>query len=353
MQRSVGLRILLSAALAAGTAGLLELAAGYGNQRWQLDLCLEGEMEFDRELFWRLPRQGWRDRVPVQIGPMHLREHQHPSVPHGRPERRVLALGDSSIFGWGVGAQDGFAHQLELQLAQSCPSWHWVVINGGVPGYSSHQSLGLLERLSEQVDPDLLIVGNLFDDAMHWRWTDRQLEERLASPLALASMGMRALTRSTQLGRAGTCQLRVHGPERFRRRESIPWETLRLYAEEPIEGPVRVSLEDYRANIDAMLDHIEARGGRAVGLLLARESEVRGLDRDPLMDQYRQAMTGIMAARGYPAVDLAPAFSAALAEHDTLWLDEIHPDSTGHAIIARELASAIAATPSCAAEAGP
>lgn len=347
MRRSLGPRILLFLAAGALTAGALELSARWASARWQLDLCLEGEMEFDRELFWRLPREGWRDRVPVQIGPLHLREHQHHDPMPGEPVQRVLCVGDSSIFGYGVAPQHAFESVLEDALDQACPQAHWIVLNGGTPGYSTHQSLRLLQRHDAALEPDLLVVGNLYDDAMHWKWTDRELEDHLASPLARLSMGLRSLTRASALGRAATCELRKRDPERFGARESIPWETLRTFAEESVEGPVRMPLEDYRANINAMVDHMEARGGSAMGLLLARESEVREQARDPLMDSYRVAMTELMTARGYPTVNVMAAFEAGLPPGGTLWLDEVHPNEQGHAIVGQQLAEAIAAGPLC------
>jgi lysophospholipase L1-like esterase len=347
MRRSLGPRVLLFLVVGVLTTGALELGARWANARWQLDLCLEGEMEFDRELFWRLPRQGWRDRVPVEIGPLHLREHQHHHLREGEAARRVLCVGDSSIFGYGVAPQDTFEAVLEEALIQACPQVHWLVLNGGTPGYSTHQSLRLLERHDAALDPDLLVVGNLYDDAMHWKWTDRELEERLSSPVARLSMGLRSLSRASAVGRAVTCELRKRDPERFGGRESIPWETLRSFAERAVDGPVRMPIEDYRANITAMIDHMEAREGAAMGLLLARESEVRDGARDPLMDSYRRAMVELMDARGYPTVDVREAFEAGLPPGGTLWLDEVHPNELGHAIVGQRLADAIAAGPLC------
>jgi lysophospholipase L1-like esterase len=349
MRRSLTLRLLLSLLVGLITLGALEGGAWLANRQLQLDLCLQGEMEFDRELFWVLPRHGWRDRVPVDIGPLRLREHLHHAPPQGRQRRTVVCLGDSSIFGWGVQPDETFAARLEVRLGEACPGYQWVVINGGVPGYSSYQSLRLLERHEATLAPDLLVLGNLFDDAMRWRWADRELAEHLASPAARLSMGLRDLALRSQVGRAGTCALRHRAPGVFGQRESIPWESLRRYAEEDLGGQPRITLDEYRANLAAMMDLVEARGGGAVGLLLVREGEARGEEDGAEMDRYRQAMNELLAERGYPVADMRGPFSAGLEEHPTLWLDGLHPDATGHGIIADELAGLIEASPACAA----
>ena len=48
---------------------------------------------------------------------------------------RVLALGDSSVYGFGVGDTDVFTAKLEAAIPGT------EFINGGVPGYSSTQAL--------------------------------------------------------------------------------------------------------------------------------------------------------------------------------------------------------------------
>ena len=53
--------------------------------------------------------------------------------------RRILVVGDSSVYGHGVRQSATFAHQLDELLGESIE-----VINLGVPGYSSSQSLNLL-----------------------------------------------------------------------------------------------------------------------------------------------------------------------------------------------------------------
>ena len=83
--------------------------------------------------------QGWRDR---------------PFGPHAKT--RIVALGDSSTFGWDVELNDTYAKQLERMLqAQG----HDVeVLNIAVPGYSSHQGVLMMPEVWK-LEPDVLLVS--------------------------------------------------------------------------------------------------------------------------------------------------------------------------------------------------
>lgn len=85
--------------------------------------------------------------IPVEIGPLGMREHRHTAGP--RPS--VLALGDSMTFGEGVPADRTWSAVLEREAGIR-------VHNGGVPGYSTCQMTGHARVLLPRLRPDFVVV---------------------------------------------------------------------------------------------------------------------------------------------------------------------------------------------------
>lgn len=70
----------------------------------------------------------------------------------------IMAVGDSIIYGEGVRLEESFLSLLENRFQKEVsPSIH--VIKAGVPGYSEHQALDLLEARYELFKPRMVILG--------------------------------------------------------------------------------------------------------------------------------------------------------------------------------------------------
>ena len=78
---------------------------------------------------------------------------------------RILGLGDSVMFGWGVREQDCFLRVLERDLAQAQGGRRVEVLNTGVPGYNTAMEVAAYERLSSQWQPDIVLVDYVGNDA--------------------------------------------------------------------------------------------------------------------------------------------------------------------------------------------
>lgn len=95
-------------------------------------------------------------RQPFTTSPVSLRG-QEP-----RPRRgntfRVVCLGDSFTWGFGVPDDSTFAVQLEEALGARFPDLDVQVINAGVPGYGTADQLHFLTSRADLLDPDLVIV---------------------------------------------------------------------------------------------------------------------------------------------------------------------------------------------------
>jgi len=79
-------------------------------------------------------------------------------------EYRILMLGDSFTFGYGLEPDQTISWCLQERLREQ----HWpkrmVVINGGVGGYTPGQSLSLLRELAPRLQPNLVILQLLLSN---------------------------------------------------------------------------------------------------------------------------------------------------------------------------------------------
>ena len=101
--------------------------------------------------------------VAVQTNSLGLRGRE-PAVPKPAGSYRILALGDSTVFGFGVAAASTFSNLLEQKLNRRLASPRVEVINAGVPGYSLFNTWSYLQREGIALEPDLLIVETNFND---------------------------------------------------------------------------------------------------------------------------------------------------------------------------------------------
>ncbi len=125
----------------------------------------DGLLALTQELHAQVPpnverslREGpdlWRVRTNSQA----LREdHDIPaSIPRG--ERRILALGDSWIYGWSIDQGSTISAHLEAMLPERLGVDRVQVVNGGVPFASSLDMLLRWRDLSPQLDLDGVLLA--------------------------------------------------------------------------------------------------------------------------------------------------------------------------------------------------
>jgi lysophospholipase L1-like esterase len=85
---------------------------------------------------------------------------------------RVMTLGCSTTFGWGVDDEETYPFRLERILHESGHD-KVEVINGGQPGHTSFQGLWLWDRLLAKYRPDVVIFGYIVQDSRRVAYTDR------------------------------------------------------------------------------------------------------------------------------------------------------------------------------------
>jgi len=103
--------------------------------------------------------------VPVSINSQGLRDHEYAQQ---KPPRtyRIMMLGDSTTFGWGVRLEDTAAKFLERKLNANLPPGYdkVEVINAGVGNYDTVQEVTYYETRGRDFHPDLVVLVFFIND---------------------------------------------------------------------------------------------------------------------------------------------------------------------------------------------
>lgn len=87
-----------------------------------------------------------------------------PAVAAPRRTVRIVGLGDSVMFGWGVRAEDSFLRVLQQALQQRHPDVDWQVRNTAVPGYNTVMEVATLRGTALAPPPQLVVVDLVDND---------------------------------------------------------------------------------------------------------------------------------------------------------------------------------------------
>ena len=267
-----------------------------------------GYVLHDSELGWAY-RPGARARhrtdefdVGVRINSGGFRGAEWPPPRAGR--RRVLVLGDSFAFGWGVDEDRTLAALIDAAE----PAWD--VLNAGVSGYGTDQELLLLRRLMREARPDLVVcllcANDLYECAGRVAYGKRKPAFELADGRLVATG--------------------VPVPQPLLERVSHLWRALEKHTWERRHARRRAeSAAEWRL-VEALLDEM-SRELSDVPLVIASE---------------RDELEAFAAARaGVHHVDLRPALAA--SEEPVTYAADGHWTAAGHAAVARALRERIAA----------
>jgi lysophospholipase L1-like esterase len=90
------------------------------------------------------------------------------AYPKDKPDGviRILGLGDSNMFGYGMADNQTFLHLLERSLNARSAGKRYQVLNFAVPGYNTMQEAEQLESVGIQYRPDMILILFVPNDAM-------------------------------------------------------------------------------------------------------------------------------------------------------------------------------------------
>ena len=161
--RDLGLKLLLLVVSLTFVALLLEgLVRVLGLQTASYH-SISGFCRYDPDLGWNLVPEhrvvfkGRHFSALVETSEQGLRDRHFPLQPEeGR--RRILFLGDSVVWCWGVAIEECFTKRLESSLRDT------EVITMGVPGYSTAQAMRLYELQGARFNPDVVVYVMIAND---------------------------------------------------------------------------------------------------------------------------------------------------------------------------------------------
>jgi len=78
--------------------------------------------------------------------------------------KRIIGIGDSVMFGWGVAEEDTYLSQLERRLNSHPACGSFEILNFGVPGYNTAMELSLLQSKLLPLRPDYVIIHIVGND---------------------------------------------------------------------------------------------------------------------------------------------------------------------------------------------
>jgi len=283
----------------------------------------------DRDLFWRLrPDQAITSRFfegrTYRINSLGLRGPE----PSANPSTaRVLLLGNSCTFGWGVDYRQSLAGTLDSLLGGE-----YEIVNGAVPGYSSLQGRRAFERDLAALDPDVVVAMFGWNDQWAAAGGIPDHEQQLPSGVLVWLQN--------QLGRTHLYRLL-----KKRWLSAIEPETDRLF--DPTRVIRRVDEAHFRDNL-AAIGELSREAGARVILLTEPQPSHPGYGREvtnhPAVRfhrRYNDVVRRLVSESPLELVDAAVVFDSSTAFWDDPCQDYIHFNAAGHRRLAELVAAAI------------
>lgn len=265
-----------------------------------------------------------RGEIPIRTNSLGLRG---PELIEPKPDDlfRIVVLGDSVAFGWGVREEDTFPSQLADLLQLLHPGQRFEVVNAGVSGYGTWQQARWLEEHALRLQPDLVVVQMHLNDAADNLWGAlSQGRPADQSSWLVQHSALARLVHLTLLARrgggtgSGSCADDWSEPGR-----RVCWETTLAH------------LEDIR-------NTAQATGAKVALMPVPMRWQVEPGVVDPRAwvdaSHYQDAVGRYARRQGWLLVDPLPAFlQAAAGGQPSLFLDVGHPNEAGHRLLAQEL----------------
>lgn len=335
-------------------AGLLEMGlrvvAGLRDSKADGASELRGLHRFRPDLPWLFElRPGAEGRISETGAALYrINEDGFRDSVYARPKQegafRIVVMGDSVSFGYGVAETEAYPQILEELLSDLVPDARIEVVNLGVGGYNAYNEARLLEGVGRSYEPDLVLVqfciNDLNDPTVHF---DAQTR------VVLSAIPDAAFPDPSK--RRGS----AHGPSKGLRWcqasklcASLQGLWLAMTAPELDERTRRDAFAFIEAAdrpewawLEARYEEIEeiANADGASFAILAFPYQKQLAEAPPHAVQEQLAQLG--RKHDWPVIDPLTAFQEAHVAKTPLFMDWWHPTPAGHRLAAMAIARAL------------
>jgi lysophospholipase L1-like esterase len=261
---------------------------------------------------------------------------------------RILFLGDSIAFGFGVLQDDTLSAQVSRLLSEK--GLDVETINAAVPAYNTEQEVIFLETEGRRYHPDWVVLVTCWNDI------SEKVGMRVTREGSLVTEGaaddperwqesrtlyeLRNILKRSRLLYSVMEGLRVL-------KGSASIERQAILRDDILEGRQTPQLEAGWERIAVALERFRHLASReAYRLLIVAIPIPMALDRPYPKSEYPSRLEQMSRDLQIPFLDLQPTFASTYHGHESLFIpyDADHPNAAGHALAAREIARAITRT---------
>lgn len=240
---------------------------------------------------------------PVRMNALGLRGDEVPEAKDG--ELRVLALGDSLIYGQGVADAETVPAALEAGLRARDPRGRaWRVINAGHRGYATNQEVALLRELGARIAPDVVLLC----------WYPNDLADPDVTLLAerLERSGPVAFDTKSKLEGLELLAWRANQVLRRSALLMYVYDVLGAAAGAPLEAQAAdAGFARLERHMDELIELCDALGARLLVAILPESGAVVGAHPT---DALYPRVAALARARSIELVELEPTLAALRAE---------------------------------------
>jgi len=294
----------------------------------------------DPNLFWRLrPSQEISSRFfegeTISVNSHGLRNRE---IAPKSDKIRIVALGNSCTFGWGMKENQTYARQLEKLINADVSLPNVEIINAGIPGYSSLQGQRFFISDIINLQPDIIMLMFGWND--QWAAAENITDRNQQMPSQFIIDLQNTLSR-----------LKIYRLMR----KIVLWTTEKpleetLHKDEPIT--YRVSVNEFYQNEAVICDTAKNQNIRVLLLtspIPALEKYYPPGRKSPMHDYheaYNMQSRLLATNTKTPLVDLARIFDEYDDLFDNATIDPIHFNSKGHRVAATAIYEYLKSTPS-------